>query len=587
MKCIQNIMMAALLSGSVAFSSCDDWLALDPENAVPADQYWQTKEDVAAAMTGIYCSLVNVSSFMLEQGEMRADFMVLGPQIISVNYQNIREGNITSSNPYVQWQRYYTVINNCNLLLERADMALENDGSFTVAECEKYKSQAKVVRALMYFYLIRLYKDVPYVTWAYYDDQVERDCPVTNQMDILNDLITQLEEIRTNKTLDYPSLSMSSAQNKGVVTMYALDALLADMYRWKGSLETDAGASVVAYERCVQLCDEIINSGQYSLLVVPKTDAKEAIGTYLEEAVSHADSCFYVMEDNAVDNMYDQLYVKGNSVESIFELQADDYTAVGSFYSNFCTSSRLYMPNDAHLVDDIFLPTTNVCAPRNYEDIRYKLCSAGPGESKFCWKYAGSDLNGNSIVSALEYKKNVLVYRLAEIYLMKAEALNQVAWANGEDQQRLVEAYKAVFKVRDRACAVEATDVLAGSQPMQVRFWDELRNDSTITLADGVSLSCKEMEQFILDEEAREMAFEGRRWFDVLRHAARNNYDTGTAKGGGLNYLLNIVLYSTSVDKINYLRNAYQNYESHYLPYPKQDVSLNKYLTQKPFYGTE
>lgn len=580
-------MTVALLGASVAFSSCDDWLSLDPENSVPADLYWQSKEDVAAAMTGIYCSVLQTTGQMLMHGEMRADYVAPGTKIDN-SYKSIREGNITSANGLVAWKSYYTVINNCNLLLERADLALAKDASFTVAECTNYKSQAQVIRALMYFYLIRTYKDVPYVTWAYYDDQMDRNCPVTAQMDILNDLIAQLEQIqRTPKALAYSYSMTNAGENKGQVTMYALKTLLADMYRWKGSLEADPSASQTAYQRCVDLCNEIIGSGQFALVPVPKTDAKAAVGTYLEDATTHADSCFYVIAHDAADNMFDQIYVKGNSSESIFELQVDDYSAT-PFYSYFC-ASRTLMPNDAHLTDDVFLPTTNECAfLGNYEDIRYKINSAGQGESKYCWKYAGRDLNGETYVNSADFDKNILVYRLAEIYLMKAEALNQIAWANDDDPALLAEAYKAVFKVRDRACAVEATDVLLDNgMPMQVQFWDELRNDSLIVLSGNMKFSCRDMEQFILEEEGREMMYEGRRWFDVLRHAARNNYGEGTCTGGNLKYLLDIVINSTTIDKVTYLRNAYQNYESHYLPYPKQDVSLNESLTQKPFYGTE
>ncbi len=587
MKRIKNIMTVALLGASVAFTSCDDWLSLDPENAVPADLYWQSKEDVSAAMTGIYCSVLSTSNRMLMHGEMRADFATHG-RVLDGGYKNIREGNIISSNTWVTWTPYYHVINNCNLLLERSDMALEHDPSFTPEECTNYKSQALVIRALMYFYLIRTYKDVPYVTWAYYDDQTDRTCAVTSQMDILNDLIAQLEKIQqTSGALAYSYSQTSAAHNKGQVTMYMLKALLADMYRWKGALEMDQAASETAYQRCVDLCNELIGCGQFALIPVSKTDAKAAVGTYLEDAATHADSCFYVISGDAADNMFDQIYVKGNSSESIFELQVDDYTAT-PFYSLFCGNSTL-MPNDAHLTDDVFLPTTNECARTgNYEDIRYKINSVGQGESKLCWKYAGRDLNGESYVNRADFDKNVLVYRLAEVYLMKAEALNQLAWIHNEDPDMLVEAYKAVFKVRDRAAAVEATDVLcANSVPMQVQYWDELRNDSSIVLDSRTELSCRDMEQFILEEEGRELMFEGRRWFDVLRHAARNNYGAGPCKGGNLNYLLSIVINSTTIDKVTYLRNAYLNYESHYLPYPKQDVSLNKLLTQKPFYGTE
>lgn len=585
-------MTVALLGSALMFGSCNDWLSLDPEDSVTASKYWKTEADVESALTGIYCSVLNASSKMFTDGELRGDYTTYGTRTTYNPYYSMYNGDLTSSNSLVAWTTYYTAINNCNLLLEKADEALANDPSFSATSCLKYKAQATVIRALMYFYLIRTYKDVPYVTWAYYDDTVERDCAPTAQLDILNDLIAQLEQVQQEGNLDYSYSLTSVAQNKGQVTMYALKAILADMYRWQGALTTDVATSQAAYARCVELCDEIINSGQYRLEEVPKTDAKEAVGSYLEDAVTHADSCFYVLSDYLVaSDFFKKVYVDGNSDESIFELQVDDHTAT-PFYAMCGYGDRsYYLPNYSHVRDDIFLSTENSCANQgNYEDVRYRMCAyAGLN-----WKYTGADLEGNTYASsASEYDKNVIVYRLAEVYLMKAEALVQEAMyqektGGTETQRLLLQAYKAVFKVRDRASAVETTDVTVGSgDRMQVAYWDQLRNDEDFQLTGNATLSTLNMEQFVLDEEGREMAFEGRRWFDVLRTAARNSYGAGSCTGGSLNYLLNIVVNATAIDKVTYLRNAYKNPLRHYLPYPQNDVRMNNLLDQNPVYGDE
>jgi hypothetical protein len=252
-----------------------------------------------------------------------------------------------------------------------------------------------------------------------------------------------------------------------------------------------------------------------------------------------------------------------------------------------------YVPNFAHIRDDIFVSTTNECASgsdANYEDVRYRMCALNSQN----WKYAGADLEGNVYATtASEYKKNIIIYRLAEIYLMKAEALVQEAFyqnkvGGSETQKYLLQAYKAVFKVRDRAAAVEATDVSVGSgSSMQVTYWDQLRNDEDFELTGTATLSALDLEQFVLDEQGRELALEGRRWFDVLRTAARNNYGAGNCTGGSLNYLLNIVVNATAIDKVTYLRNAYKNPLRHYLPYPVNDVRTNDLLDQNPVYGDE
>jgi hypothetical protein len=593
MKRKHNIMTAALVAGgALMFGSCNDWLSLDPEDSVTASKYWKTESDVESALSGIYCSVLSASSKMYTDGELRGDYTTPGTRTTHSGYYSMYNGDLTSSNSLVAWTAYYTAINNCNLLLEKADQALANDASFSATRCRKYKAQATVIRAMMYFYLIRTYKDVPYITWAYYDDTVDRDCAPTDQLDILNDLIAQLEQVERDGDLDYTYSLTSVAQNKGQVTMYALKTLLADMYRWQGALTTNIATSQAAYARCVELCDEVIHSGQFALVDVPKTDAKKATGSYLEDATSHADSCFFVLSFNSpAADFFKKVYVDGNSDESIFELQVDDYTATPYFAMCAYSDRAYFLPNADHVRDDIFPSTENACAAAgNYEDVRYSM-SAFSGLN---WKYAGADMEGNIYAtSSTEYRKNIIVYRLAEVYLMKAEALVQEAMyqekIGGPDVQKLLlQAYKAVYKVRQRASAVETTDVTVGSgSSMQVAYWDQLLNDEDFELTGSATLTTLNMEQFVLDEEGRELAFEGKRWFDVLRTAARNNYGAGTCTGGSLNYLMSIVMYSTAIDKATYLRNAYKVYLRHYLPYPLNDVRTNSLLNQNPAYGDE
>lgn len=591
MKRIFRLLSLTALASVVTLSSCNDWLALEPENSVTASKYWTSESDVSAAMTGIYIATMNNANMMFLHGEMRGDNLMPSPNTVNRNYQYIREGNITSSNNFVQWAAYYNIINSCNLLLEFADKALEQDPSFTVDACETYKAQAKVMRALMYFYLIRIWKDVPYVTWAYFDDATERNCAPSAQLDILTDLIAQLEEVQQSGHLPYSYSNANIAQNKGKVTMYGLKALLADMYRLKGSLETDPAASQEAYRKCVAVCDEIIGSGQFALIPVPKVAAVEAGGTYLDDARSAADSAFYVVNISSANDFFRRVFADGNSTESIFELQADDYTASTGMYSMLVASNRWAVPYRLRMEASVFPPSENeIALMAGYEDVRLTCNSRGMGENGYCWKWAGTTLDGgyDEVASTnAEYRRNYIVYRLAEIYLMKAESLVQLAWANGQDQDMLLEAYMSVYKVRDRACAIELTDLSIGGQYLQVEFFNQLRQGQPIVLSSNQRITAGAMEQFVLDEECREMLFEGRRWFDVLRTAERNLQGEGNCTGGGLTYLLSIVADATTVEKATYLRNAYLKPESHYLPYPHNDVLVNDLLSQKPFYGVE
>lgn len=584
MKDMKKI-LSILLAGSVAFTSCNDWLNLEPENSVTAENYWLTESDVASAMTGIYCNWLSSSNIIWEQSEMRGDMVSPGSTTLS-DYLLIREGNITSSNSLVKWDHYYSIINQCNMLLDRSHIALTNDPSYSVTQDSIYHAQARVVRDLMYFYLIRIWKDVPYITTAYYDDTKDRNTPVSSRMDILNALIADLENIQSAGDLpySYSSASTDKALNKGQVTMYMLKAVLADMYRMKGSYSTDLSESQEAYKKCLALCNTIIESGQYALLPFTKSTAAES-GLDLTELTTKADSSFYYLADVEPKDWFEGLYTNGNSNESIMELQEDSYNSSG-LYSTL-VGTRYFYPNTELLGNSLFVPTEKELALAcRYHDVRDDMASAVYSGSLYIPKYGFTDLSTVITVNT-DFKKNILQYRLAEIYLMKAEVLTQIAMANDNDQDMLLEAYRAVFKVRDRASAVETTDLQLGSgEYMQDLYWNELRNDQAITLAAG-AIQASAMEKFILDEEAREMAFEGRRWFDVLRNAERNSEGSGSCTGGSIGYLLSTAGSCTSTDKISYIMGQFRKPDFRYLPYPYSEVNLNENLSQKPFWGIE
>jgi hypothetical protein len=141
---------------------------------------------------------------------------------------------------------------------------------------------------------------------------------------------------------------------------------------------------------------------------------------------------------------------------------------------------------------------------------------------------------------------------------MKAEALTQLAILNGEDQELLKEAYAMVKVIRDRSTAVPTTD---------------------ISESEGVYTG-KTMEEFVLAERGREMIFEGKRWFDVLRQAKRNNY-----ADNNLEYLMTLAEYSAPASKVNSLKVKYRNYNSHYLPIYSEELDANPLLLQNEFYA--
>ena len=110
------------------------------------------------------------------------------------------------------------------------------------------------------------------------------------------------------------------------------------------------------------------------------------------------------------------------------------------------------------------------------------------GENDYViWKYVGMAPDGKTTRSGSEQRScNWIVYRYADILLMKAEALSQL--------EQFPEALDIINKIRRRAGVPDLT----------------------------LASSAVAFEDAILEERALELAFEGKRWFDLLRMGRRN-----------------------------------------------------------------
>ncbi|HJD76522.1 MAG TPA: RagB/SusD family nutrient uptake outer membrane protein [Bacteroides reticulotermitis] len=532
MKKLKYLVYIMLVLQGVISTSCNEWLNLEPNDGVPRDKYWKTKEDVNSAVVGAYISMTNsdLMTRMFLYGEWRADMVTYSPTYINSNIEDVVNGEISADNSFLNWASFYTTINLCNTILKYAPQAQANDKSFSATLLKEYEAQAIAIRSLMYFYLVRSFGDVPLILEAYTNSSQEMSVAKSSQETILNQLVEDLTY--AEKYIPYKYSSTDAARNKGKMTAYAVKALLADVYLWKEE-----------YAKCSAKCDEIINSGQFALISVHRDEV------ILEGATPEENDTIYYPSETAYTQLYDQLYYKGNSTESIFEIQ---FSAEGMnpFY-NYMNSSKGWLMVNEDGIANVFTPTG--FGKNNYFDVR-KVISQRMNR---IWKYIGVNLNTERQLE--EYTSNFIVYRLAEIYLMKGEALSQMAIQANDDWTMLKEARALIEKVRVRANAVESTD-LTYKQP---------------------SYSGKTLEQFILDERAREFVFEGKRWFDVLRQAKRGNY-----AGDNLHYLIDLAGLSAPPEKTYILQTKYKNFGSHYLPIYQDELEANPALVQNDFYAT-
>jgi starch-binding outer membrane protein, SusD/RagB family len=481
--------------------SCKKWLDLQPQDGLTGAEFWKTKEQVKAAVSGVYASLLGSSTnsrsaaetFFL-WGELRAD-MIAGTLATTNEQVDVINVNILPTNSISNWRGIYETINYCNTIIQLAPAVLNEDATFTQAALDKAIAEAKAIRALMYFYLVRTFDKVPLKLTATVSDKDIVSIPKSTQDVVLAQVLKDLNEAEPFAVVDYGD----RASNKGRITKATINAIQADVYLWQEK-----------YTECVDACNKIINTNSYGL-----------IGS------------------NDPNLWYQTLYTNGNSNESIFELQFDNQK-LNPFYTMFLTSQKKFSANPI-VMDRIY--TVDFLDPLKF-DIRADGASVRATD-QVIWKYMG--LSNNTSRAQEESYAHWIMYRYADILLMKAEAQNQLG--NGQEALNIVNQ-----QIRPRARALIAT------------YANPAPNDK-VAIAD-----------YILDERAREFAFEGKRWFDLLRNARRNNYQR-------LDLLLEVVTITVPPNRQQSALAKFNDKNCHYLPIFSYELSTNKALLQNPFYN--
>ena len=496
-KLLRYITSAAI--GLVLLSSCKKYLSLQPQDGITRQEYWQTKEQVQSAVTGCYASLLGdptgndrpLSEYLFMWGELRADMVAPGLGVTQAE-TDIMNVNTLSTNQMVNWRAVYRTINYCNTVIDFAPGVLQKDNTFTQGQLNGALAEVRALRALMYFYLVRSFRDVPLKLKSTSSDTDLQQLAKTSADSILTQIMADLTFADSNAVVTFGS----QASDKGRITKYTVKAIEADVYLW-----------MEKYQQSVAACDFIINSGKFGLI--------------------------------AGDNgWFNTLYYKGNSNESIFEFQYDAQK-LNSFYAIFLTSKPRYLASP-YVMDELY--TIDLLNDQN-KDIRGDGSAVRTSDNSI-WKYAGVTYNIARTADA--FYAHWFVYRYAEILLTKAEALNQIG---GRGQ----EALDLVNQVRNRAHALAATDT---------------HPDVTDQMGLG---------DYILAERGRELAFEGKRWYDILRNAKRNNYSRP-------DLLTAMVARSVPAQLQQSAINKFRDPNCHYFPIYLYEIQTDPNLVQNPFY---
>jgi hypothetical protein len=149
-----------LLISGVGITSCKkSFVDLTPRGIVPVKTYYNTEIDIKNTLTGAYSSLRPIYNEQYGFGELPSDnAQTYGESEVLYGEQDKLTWQATSTNLQNAWARFYATIAYANIVLEHV-----NKPTMTQANRDSYIGQAKFIRALMYFNLVRMFGRVPLV----------------------------------------------------------------------------------------------------------------------------------------------------------------------------------------------------------------------------------------------------------------------------------------------------------------------------------------------------------------------------------------------------------------------------------------
>ncbi|MCD7963737.1 MAG: RagB/SusD family nutrient uptake outer membrane protein [Rikenellaceae bacterium] len=488
-----------LIIGVCLMTSCSDWLTVYPNNAQTTDEFWTDKSDVEGVLANGYVELRNAIDYIFVWGEVRGPNFVFestGSNYSAMNLMNIVD--ITPTNRYASWGSMYNIIKMANSVIAYAPGVMDIDETFYEEEKNSLIAEAIWIRSLAYFYLVRTFKEVPFVEEPYVKDDEDYNIAKSTEYQILERILRDLEN---NIQYAKESFSEGEAYTKGRATKNSFNALMADIYLWRGWPGD--------YAKCIDKIENI--EADPSVLLISST-----AGT-----------------DERIETWFSN-FAEGNTVESIYEIQFSNPDQLNSFPTWFNVQNRFLSSSYASSV--IYDDPDDLRAPYSSSS------SIGNGSIR---KYIYIDWTG--AVRSDESYQNFIIYRLADLYLMKAEALVMQGEVN---YFTIVDEY--INPIRER---VEA---------------------SRITAVPATQIGMLEL---ILEERIRELYAEGKSWFDILRIAKRNNWEYHS-------FLISQVEKSDLIGSgnTNVIRAKLSDTFALYMPISQTEVEANALLEQNPYY---
>lgn len=457
------IVMSGLIFG-LFFTACEEALVEEPESLLVKENFYKNETDAFSALAAVYGTFRSggeryfpVTYFMATL-ENRAEYS---------NGRGSQAGFSIYDGPLdnTSQERVFAAYNDIYLGINRANSVISN-----VAQIEdmkddlraQYVAEARFLRAFFYMNLVKYWGGVPLRTEEFVSlDQIP--APRATTQETWEFIISELNAV-------IPDLADSFADaDAGRATSWTAKAALADAY-----LDTEN------WQLAADTADDIIVNGPYALVEVEVAD--DFLNIYGPEVVTHSEDIFsaHYSETNGMD--VPRFIHRANTGFSIGGFHAwlpVENSILGSWDTN--DLRRQFSLYTEYLDEDGVLQPLPEDSPLLFHKYRDPGAASGP-----------------------QSRNNIPFYRLAEMYLIYAEAIAEV---NGAPTPLATERLNIV---RRRGYGLPLNAASAEDYP--------------------VGMSATDFKNTVLDERVYEMNLEMKRWNDLLRTGRAQEFVEATGK---------------------------------------------------------
>lgn len=459
--------------------ACEDILNVDSGDFVKDENAFIDDFSARSAVFGVYALLQDVAEQYVVLGELQGDLVTV-TQLADQDLIQVNEHKADIYNRYADPSNFYKVIVNCNEVMSKIKRVRESDASVTELELNGYLAELTLIRAWCYFTLIKIYKDVPYFEESvgdYYKNLNEIPgfgTPVPESY-ILDTLLKQLAAVDTfnlniNEASPYFSVRAKSSMNW---------ALQGEIHLWRNNYQ-------LARKSYFRVIDLITSEGWEGVYRMPWVTTL----SYNNVNWKNFYRCDYNsgdFESNAPFVIpFSKKYNQQHSLQRLFSFG----------------EGGLYMLRPTDYIINLFHQQRIV----NWE-LQTGHISGTPGDLNRGLGVSYDSIQGMPVVTKYNLFKEpfdddagIIIYSAGEYHLSGCEALCRLGQAvNALEHLNQGKSYNSPWG-------------------MGIRARVNLQN-----IVPAVAGNIDEAENLILNERAMELAFEGHRWFDLVRVARHKN----------------------------------------------------------------